>query len=325
MTVVSVTEREHMFELKYRPQTIDECILPSHDKEVFKALVADGKFPHLILQSNSPGTGKTTVAKALCREINAETLFVNGSGCGIDQVKTDLTIFASSRSIEGRPKVIILDEFDRPQLAEAQRYLRSFMEAYGKNCSIIITANNLDGIITALRSRATVIKFGTPSQDDTLLMMREMIMRCIEICKLENIEVKNPKVIAALVKKNFPDFRKTMTQLDHYSAKGVIDDGILSLVTEDTSSIDDIIIALGATGQQVNFETLRKLATKYAPDYGVFINRLINELLGRVDKLSKLRLYEITGENNQCFGLAANSEVHLMFLFIQLLKEMKYI
>ncbi|ADG60007.1 clamp loader of DNA polymerase [Acinetobacter phage Acj9] len=323
--LLSVNPREHMFELKFRPQSIDECILPEYDKQVFKNYTAKGKLPHLILQSNSPGTGKTTVARALCNDINADMMFVNGSGCGIDFIKNDLTIFASSKSIDGRPKVIVLDEFDRPQLAEAQRYLRSFMEAYAKNCSVIITANNLDGIITPLHSRADIVKFGAPTQEDTISMMRQMILRCIEICKHENIKVEDPKVIAALVKKNFPDFRKTINQLDHYSSSGVIDSGILSLVTGDSSSIDDIVVALGATGVAPNFEELRKLATKYAPNYGQFINTLIENLIPRVDKVSKIRLYEITGENNQFHGQAANVEVHLMYMYIQLLKEMRWI
>ncbi|QGZ15440.1 clamp loader subunit [Acinetobacter phage AB-Navy97] len=325
MTALSVNEREHMFELKYRPTTLDECILPQADKDIFKGLVAKGKLPHLVLQSNSPGTGKTTVAMALCNDIGAEYIFVNGSGIGIDFVKNELTRFATSKSIEGKPKVIILDEFDRPQLAEAQRYLRSFMEAYAKNCSVIITANNLDGISRPIKSRAKVIKFGAPIGEDVTNMMRQMVVRCIEICKNENIKVETPTVIAALVKKNFPDFRKTISDLDHYSTNGIIDQGILSMVMESRSSIDDVITALGANGQKGEFAELRKLAKKYAPDYAVFIEKLIDELYTRVDRVSVLRLYELVGENNQMHGIAANPEIHLMYLFVQLLKELKWV
>ncbi|EQA7786760.1 AAA family ATPase [Acinetobacter baumannii] len=322
---LSINEREHMFELKYRPMTISECILPEHDKQVFEALVKKGKLPHLVLQSNSPGTGKTTVALALCNDINAEYVFVNGSGCGIDFVKNELTRFATSKSIEGRPKVIILDEFDRPQLAEAQRYLRSFMEAYAKNCSVIITANNLDSIIKPIKSRAKVIKFGSPTKEDELNMMTQMIRRCIDICKNENVEVQSPKVIAALVKRNFPDFRKTISDLDHYSVNGIIDEGILSIVLESRGNIDDIINALGGNGNKADLGELRKLAKKYSPDYAVFIEKLMNELYTKVDKVSILRMYEIIGENNQMHGLAANVEIHLTYMFIQLLKELKWV
>ena len=318
--MLSVNEKEHMFELKYRPTTIEECILPKHDKDNFLALVEKGKIPHLILQSNSPGTGKTTVAMSICNDIDAEFIFVNGSGCGIDFIKNDLTRFASSKSLENKQKVIILDEFDRPQLAEAQRYLKTFMEAYGNNCSIIITANNLDNIIKPLQSRASVIQFGSPTKADTVSMMKQMILRCMEICKTEGVEVSEPKVIASLVKKNFPDFRKTINQLDHYSNKGVIDSGILSIVTDERGSIDDVITALKAK----DIGKLRTLSTKYAPDYSVFIDKLIDELYTKLSKPSVIRMYEIIGENNQLQGFAANTEVHIMYLFIQLVQEMKW-
>ncbi len=322
--MLSIDPRASIFELKYRPTTVEECILPKADKDIFLALVKKGKIPNLILQSNSPGTGKTTVATALCNDINAEYIFVNGSGCGIDFIKNELVRFASSKSIDGKPKVIVLDEFDRPQLAEAQRYLRSFMDTYGKNCSIIITANNLDGILKPLRSRANVIKFGTATADDAISMKRDMIRRCIKICENENIRIDNLQVIAALVNKNFPDLRKSVNMLDHYSAQGVIDDGILSMVMEDRGSIEDVINALGGNGQNPDFAELRKLATKYAPDYPFFIEKLLSELYTRVNKISILRMYEIVGENNQMHGLAANVEIHMMLMFIQLLKEMKW-
>lgn len=318
--MLSVDKDQYMFELKYRPPSIDECILPAADKKTFKDLIKRGKFPHLILHSNSPGTGKTTVARALCNEIDADYIFVNGSGIGIDFIKNELTQFASSKSLEGKQKVVILDEFDRPQLVEAQKYLRSFMEAYGSNCSIIITANNLEGIIPHLQSRATVIKFGQPRPEDVGPMMKEMLVRCIKICENEGIEVTEKRVLAALVKKNFPNFRNTLTQLDKYGVGGKIDEGILSIIMDERGSIDDVIDSL----KSGDFSTLRKLAPKYAPDYPSFIEKLINELYTRLDKASIIRMYEIIGENNQTYGIAANAEIHIMYMFVQLLREMKW-
>lgn len=317
--MLTVNESEFMFEQRYRPASIDECILPAHDKEIFKALVKKGQIPHLILQSNSPGTGKTTVAKALCHDIDAEMLFVNGSDCKIDFVRGDLTRFASSRSIEGRPKIIVIDEFDRAGLGEAQRHLRAFMETYSKNCSIIITANNLEGIILPLRSRARVIKFGTVTDEDKRAMMKEMLQRCVDICKNENIKVENMKVLAALVTKNFPDFRKTINTLDHYSSKGVIDEGILSLVMNDRGSIQDVIDAL----KSQDVKNLRALAPKYAADYGNFVERLANELLPLLKKAGILRMYEIVGESNQYVGMAGNVELHIVYMFVQLVVELR--
>ncbi len=317
--MLTVNESEFMLEQRYRPSTIDECILPAHDKEIFKALVAKGQIPHLILQSNSPGTGKTTVAKALCNDINAEMLFVNGSDCNINFVRSDLTRFASSISIDGKPKVIVIDEFDRAGLSEAQRHLRAFMETYSKNCSIIITANNLEGIIAPLRSRARVIKFGTVTNEDKSVMQKEMIQRCVAICKNENIKIENMKVLAALVVKNFPDFRKMINTLDHYSSKGVIDEGILSLVMNDRGSIQDVIDSL----KSQDVKTLRSLAPKYAADYGNFVERLANELLPLLKKPGILRMYEIIGESNQYVGMAGNVELHIVYMFVQLVVELR--
>ena len=209
--MLSINNKEHIFEQRYRPQSISECILPSQDKQILTKIVESGKIPHMILVSSSPGTGKTTVAKALCHDTDAEMLFVNGSDCKIDFVRGPLTNFATAASIDGKKKVIVIDEFDRSGLAESQRHMRSFLEAYSSNCTIIITANNIDGIIEPLQSRCRVIKFGQATDDDKRNMMKEMIRRCVEICKNENIKVEDLKVIAALVNKNFPDFRKPVS------------------------------------------------------------------------------------------------------------------
>lgn len=318
--MLTINKNEFMFEQRYRPGTIEECILPARDKEVFLALIKKGQIPHLILQSNSPGTGKTTVAKALCHDVNAEMLFVNGSDCKIDFVRNELTRFASSLSMEGKQKIIVIDEFDRSGLAESQRHLRSFMEQYSSNCSIIITANDLDGIITPLQSRCRVIKFGNPSEEDAKAMQREMLKRCIAICENEGIIVEDRKVLAALVSKNFPELRKTINMLDHYSSKGTIDVGILNVVTKSSDSIENVIDAL----KTKDVKSLRALAPRYATDYSWFVDKLASELYTMVTGPSIVRMYEIIGENNQYKGIAASAELHIMYMFIQLTIEMQW-
>lgn len=318
--MLTINKNEFMWEQKYRPGTIEECVLPKLDKEVFQALIKKGQIPHLILQSNSPGTGKTTVAKALCHDVNAEMLFVNGSDCKIDFVRNELTRFASSLSMEGKQKIIVIDEFDRSGLAESQRHLRSFMEQYSSNCSIIITANDLDGIITPLQSRCRVIKFGNPSEEDAKSMQREMLKRCIAICENEGIIVEDRKVLAALVSKNFPELRKTINMLDHYSSKGTIDAGILNVVTKSSDSIEGVIDAL----KTKDVKSLRALAPRYATDYSWFVDKLASELYTMVTGPSIVRMYEIIGENNQYKGVAASAELHIMYMFIQLTIEMQW-
>lgn len=319
--MLSINENEHMFELKYRPLYLAECILPKADKEIFAGLIKKGKLPNLILQSDSPGTGKTTIAWVLAREINAEVFFKNGSDCKVDDIRGDLTRFASSLSIDNRPKVIILDEFDRPGLIEAQRLLRGFMEAYAHNCTIIITANNLDGIIQPIQSRSRVIKFGQANDEDRKTMMVEMVKRCKAICDNEGVEVDKAgmQVLATLVKKNFPDFRQTIGMLDSYSVNKVIDAGILSVVTQDRTTVEDVVTAIKAK----DLKALRANASRYSNEYSIFIEKLANALYTELTPNGKIRMYEIIGENNQFVGLAANLEVHIVHMFARLLLELK--
>lgn len=317
--MLSVNNDEFMFEQKYRPQTIDECILPKLDKDIFLNLIKTGRIPHLILHSVSPGTGKTTVAKCLVNQTNAEYMFVKGSDCLIDFIRGPLTRFATSKSIEGKHKVIIIDEYDRAGLADAQRHLRSFMESYSNNCSVIITANNLQGIITPLQSRARVITFGQASKSDRREMMKQMILRITKICESENIEIKDLKVVAKLVSENFPDFRKTINELDRYSTGKVLDTGILSAITK-SSDTQDVIEALKAK----NIKELRSLSIKYAPVYKEFILQLANDLYPIVKPVCIIPMYEIIGENNKFYGLAANIELHLMHMFATLLVELQW-
>ncbi|APU02341.1 replication factor C small subunit [Aeromonas phage SW69-9] len=318
--MLTVNHGEFMFENKYRPGNIDECILPEHDKKIFKAIIKSGRIPNIILHSPSPGTGKTTVARALVAEIDAEFLFVNGADAKIDFVRDVMTPFASSKTFCKGGKVIIVDEFDRAGLADSQRHLRSFMEAHSKNCTFIITANDLGGIIPALQSRCRVIQFGKADQSDKINMMKQMIVRAEEICAAENIEVEDRKVIAALVKKNFPDFRKTVNEMDFYASEGKIDSGILSLVLNTRNDIDQVVEAIKAR----DIKNLRAMATQYTTDYSGFVSRLANTLYPLANGPSKIRMYEIIGENNQLYGQAANIEIHVQYMFVQLSVEMVF-
>lgn len=319
--MLTVNNKEFMWELKYRPGTISECILPAEDKKIFEGIVAKGLIPNLILVSASPGTGKTTVARALCNDTNSEMFFVKGSDCRIDFVRNELTRFASSKSIEGRRKVIVIDEYDSQGVAESQRYMRSFIDAYSSNCSVVITANSIDGIITPLQSRCRVITFGEATPADQNSMMKEMIRRSVEICKNEEVEVEDLKVIGALVKHNFPDFRKVVNLLDQYSQSGKIDAGILSIVMNTRTPIDDVVDALKAK----DFKTLRSLAPRHVNDYANFVQALANDVYTKLPGPSIVRMYEIVGENNQYHGIAANPEIHLTYLFIQLALELQWL
>ena len=313
--MLSIVPNEYLFVAKYRPQKLEECILPEADRKLFEGIVKSGKVPNMILQSNMPGTGKTTIAHVLCNELDVERLFVNGADCTIDFVRNDLTRFAMSKSIEGKQKVVIIDEFDRKGLTAAQEHLRVFIENVSSNCAFVITANNLDGIIKPLQSRCPVTKFGNPNQSDKNAMMMAMCRRSIAICEAEGIVVEDKKVIAALVKKWFPDFRSTLSAIDSYSKMGKIDSGVLQLILPSHESIDDVVTAI----RTKDFSKFPAIAAKHSSDYPTFIRQLFDGMLPKLSGMGKLSCTEIIGENNAFHGLAGNPELHVIRLLAKLM------
>lgn len=316
--MLSIVPNEHLFVNKYRPQLLEECILPKSARKMFEGIIKSGKVPNMILQSNMPGTGKTTIAHVLCNELPVDVLFVNGADCTIDFVRNDLTRFAMSKSIEGRQKVVIIDEFDRKGLTAAQEHLRVFIEKVSSNCAFIITANNLDGIITPLQSRCPVTKFGSPSEEDKGEMMLAMMRRCIAICEAEGVVVEDKKVIAALTKKWFPDFRSTLAAIDSYSKMGKIDSGVLQLVLPSHESINDVMVAI----RSKDFAKFPAIAAKYASSYHDFSRNLFDEALPKLSAMGKLTCTEIIGENNAFHGLACNVELHVIRLLTKLMMQL---
>lgn len=316
---ISMNPNEFMWEQKYRPSTIGECILPEEDKKMFEGIVADGRCPSMTLVSSSPGTGKTTVARALVNDLDAEMLFVNGADCKIDYIRGTLTRFASTMTTKPGGKIIVIDEFDRKQLADAQRHLRSFSEAYSHNCSIIITANDADGIIKPLKSRCPVVKFGNPTQADKVSMMKQMIVRCKHILEHENVEIEDLRVVGALVKKNFPDFRQTINVLSQYAKKGVIDSGILASVAQ-ASDIDELMTAMKAK----DFKTLRGLTSRYVHDYPSFVTKLYETMYTQVQSASIPGIILAIGDNQKYYQQVANLEIHISMLLIQLMMESQW-
>ncbi|MGL4521371.1 MAG: AAA family ATPase [Bacilli bacterium] len=316
---ISVNAGEWMLEQKYRPGTVEECILPEADKEVFRGIVKSGRCPHLVLVSRSPGTGKTTIGRAIVNDLDAELFFVNGADCKIDFIRTEMTRFASTKTMKPGGKIIIIDEFDRKGLADAQRHMRSFMEAYSSNCSVIITANNADGIIEPLKSRSRVIEFGNATDADKVNMMKQMIIRCREILKNENIPCEDMKVVASLVKKNFPDFRRTITELDRYAQKGVIDSGILAQ-SEQASDINQLIEALKGK----DFRTIRGLVNRYVNDYPTFVTKLYETLYDHAQPSSIPGAILTIGENQKYYQQVANLEIHISMMLVQLMMETQF-
>jgi len=216
---------------EYRPKTIDDCILPSSLKTLFKSFIDKGELSNLLF-SGTPGIGKTTVAKALCEQLNCDWIMINGSEeGGIDVLRDKIKNFASTVSLSGGKKVVILDEADYLNPQSTQPALRGFIEEFHKNCRFILTCNFKNRIIEPLHSRFSNIEFKISPKDKPKLASK-LFERTISILKENNVDY-NDKVLAQLVKKHFPDFRKVINELQRYSVSGSIDSGILTNITNE--------------------------------------------------------------------------------------------
>ena len=218
----------NLFVEKYRPKTIDECILPFSLKKTFNDIVSGGECPNLLL-SGKAGTGKTSVARALCNQLGADWIIINCSEDGnIDTLRTKIRQFASTISLSDTKKVVILDEFDYSNAQSIQPALRGAIEEFAKNCRFILTCNYKNRIIEPIHSRCTCIDFSIPIKEKPQLA-KDFLARCEFILKEEKIGY-DKKVLTQLIIKHFPDFRRTLNELQRYSSAGTIDIGILSEV-----------------------------------------------------------------------------------------------
>lgn len=234
----------------YRPKTISDCILPDRLKRPFQEYVNQRSIPNLLL-SGGAGVGKTTVAKAMCEEVGCDYMVINGSDeSGIDTFRTKIKNYASAMSLTGGRKVIIIDEADYLNPNSTQPALRNAIEEFSGNCSFIFTCNFKNRIIDPLHSRCAVVDFTLKNSEKTQ-MAGHFFKRLQMILKNESVQYDD-KVIAELVKKHFPDFRRVINELQRYSKFGKIDTGILSQIAD--ISINDVVKYL----KEKDFGSLRK-------------------------------------------------------------------
>lgn len=223
-------DNEYLWVEAYRPQKIDDCILPETQKNIFKEMVGNKDIPNMLL-CGGPGMGKTTIAKALVNEMGLDLMFINASlESGIDVIRTKIMNFASTVSFSGGVKIVILDEADYTNPQSFQPALRGFIEEFSNNCRFIFTCNYKNRIIPPLHSRCTVVEFKIEKSEKPKLM-QEFFNRIRHILKNENIKYDG-KVIAAVITKYFPDYRRVLNELQRYSVSGNIDEGILANVHE---------------------------------------------------------------------------------------------
>jgi len=221
---------------KYRPKTISDTILPDELKQTFQQFVDQDNIPNLLL-SGGPGVGKTTIARAMCEQLNVDYIVINGSMNGnIDTLRTEIKDFASTISFTGNRKYVILDEADYLNPQSTQPALRNFMEEYSKNCGFILTCNFKNRIIDPLHSRCSVIEFKINGKDKAS-MASQLFKRVKAILSDENVSY-DQKTLAELITLYFPDFRRVINELQRYSATGSIDSGILA---NHSSNIQDLV------------------------------------------------------------------------------------
>ena len=261
---------EHLlFTEKYRPKTIAECILPDRLKTPFQEYVNQNNIPNLLL-SGGAGVGKTTVAKAMCEEIGCDYMVINGSDeNGVDVVRYKITNYASSMSLSGGRKVIIIDEADYLS-PNAQAAFRNAIEEFASNCSFIFTCNYKNKLIDPLHSRCAVVDFTLKNNEKTQ-MAGQFFKRIQSILRSEEIEYDD-KVIVELIKKHFPDFRRIINEIQRYSQFGKIDGGILSHIVE--VSLGDIIKYI----KDKDFGAIRKWVASNDIDATTFFRKIYDNL-----------------------------------------------
>ena len=244
---------EYLWVEKYRPKSVDDAILPKHLKKTFKDILKTGEIPNLLF-TGTAGVGKTTVAKALCNELGLDYLLVNGSEEGnIDTLRNKIKHFASTVSLQGGYKVVILDEADYLNPQSTQPALRGFIEEFSNNCRFIMTCNFKNRIIEPLHSRGSVVEFNIAKKDMPDLC-GSFMKRVGTILDGENVEY-DQAVIAELIMKHMPDWRRVLNELQRYSVSGKIDTGILVSLSE--VSIGNLMSAM----KDKNFKKMRQWVT----------------------------------------------------------------
>ena len=302
---------------EYRPKTIDDCILPQSLKTLFTSFVQKGELSNLLL-SGTPGIGKTTVAKALCEQLNCDWIMINGSEeGGIDVLRNKIKNFASTVSLSGGKKVVILDEADYLNPQSTQPALRGFVEEFHKNCRFILTCNFKNRIIEPLHSRFSNIEFKVNPKDKPKLASR-LFERAVFILKEQNINYEE-KVLVELIKKHFPDFRKLINELQRYSISGTIDAGILVNVSDE--NLKTLISHL----KNKEFSDMRKWVVNNLDNDPVKIFRkMYDTLYSNLEPSTIPHAVLIIADYQYKSAFVADQEINLVACLTELMSQVKF-
>jgi len=308
---------EFLWVEKYRPQTVEECILPSDLKARFQAFVDSQNIPNLLL-SGSAGVGKTTIAKAMLEQLGADYIVINGSLHGnIDTLRNEIMAFASTVSFAEGRKYVILDEADYLNPQSTQPALRNFMEEYSKNCGFILTCNFKNRIIEPLQSRCSVIDFTFPKSLAPKLAS-EFFTRVKMILDAEEIKYDD-QALAEILQTYFPDWRRVLNELQQYSVSGSIDVGILSNNAQ--NALESLISLL----KQKRFSDMRKWVGQNIDSDPTSIMRGLYDVANeKVDAKSIPNLVLLIGEYQYKSAFVADQEVNLVAFLTQVMAEVEF-
>ena len=314
-----IDSRDEMFLWveKYRPQKIDDCVLPQALKDTFRQYVEQGELPNFLF-TGSAGVGKTTIAKALCNEIGAEFMMINGSEeSGIDTLRTKIKGFASTISLTDAKKVVILDEADYLNANSTQPALRGFIEEFANNCRFILTCNFKNRIIEPIHSRCAVVEFKIDSKDKQEIAAT-FFKRAVSILKQEQIEF-DPKVVAELITKHFPDYRRILNELQRYSVSGKIDSGILVNMSEE--SFKSLIKLL----KEKDFTEVRKWVSKNSDsDTTSLFRELYDSAANTIEPNSVPQLVLILADYQYKAAFVADHELNIMAALTEIMAQCKF-
>jgi DNA polymerase III delta prime subunit len=308
-----------LFVEKYRPQTINDCILPDDTKKTFNDFVSKGEIPNLLL-AGPPGIGKTTIAKALCNELGADYYVINGSDEGrfLDTVRNQAKNFASTVSLttDSKHKVIIIDEADNTG-NDVQLLLRANIETFYNNCRFIFTCNYKNKIIEPLHSRCAVIDFSVKGKEKAQLA-GSFFKKLQNILDNEKITY-DPKVLAELISKHFPDFRRVLNECQRYSVGGEIDSGILA-------SFSDIVVnELIKHLKDKNFTEVRKwVVANLDNDSSVILRRVYDALYDNVSPASIPAAVLVIAKYQYQIAFVADQEINLLAALTEIMCECEF-
>lgn len=303
---------------KYRPQTIDDTILPDKMKNTFRKFVNDESVPNLLL-AGGPGVGKTTIAKAMLDEMGCDYIVKNGSlNVNIDTLRYDISTYASAVSLSGGRKYVIFDEADYLSAANVQPALRNFIEEYSANCGFIFTCNFKNRMIAPLRSRLSEVDFTIETTERPLLAM-QFFKRVINILENENVAY-DKGVVAKVIEKHFPDFRRVLTELQSYAASGKIDEGIFVNLKQE--SIDELFSLLKAK----DFTNMRKWVAKNSDqDMNEMFRRIYDAATEKVEFKTQPGFIVTLADYMYKANFVADQEVNMVAFLTEVMIESEYV